>query len=154
METFDPKTHICKFFYQQYDKRYCSAHSILRVTGDLYLRELKIELVNSSNSDLIEEVYGYKINDEEMERLLPLLRWEDYEKLRGVNGWDMQNNGGYRDGWGYDFACLSEIGHPMLRFKLNVLFDNKKQPMYERLWEWIKQNYSDRTEFKKKQLLW
>ena len=81
-------------------------------------------------------------------QIIPLLLWDDYEKYRDISGWDLNNNGGYRDGWGYKLLCMGESGHPLLQFRLGVLFDEKKKPVYEKLLDFIIANFAGKKELK------
>lgn len=149
-EVFNPKIHIGKFIYQKYD--HCSDSSLRpRITGDLYLRELKIELLNRTGE--LVNVFGYSLKDK-MDALLPLIHWSDFEKTRDVSGWDLSGYNGYRDGWGYEFVCMNESGYPLIKNVLDVLFYDKNKPAYEKLLEWIIENYAGEKELKKKGLVW
>lgn len=102
------------------------------------------------------EVLGYRISEEKLRTLLPLVVWEDFEKYRDLPegwAWEFKNgHAGYRDGWGYKFWCLSETGHPLLQVYMNCLFLENKLPAYEKLLKWLRDNYKKRINEKK--MLW
>jgi hypothetical protein len=116
----------------------------------LYLKTLTIEIFDEN--DKFEAVFGYHI-DGKMDTLLPLIRWKDFEKTRDVSGWNMENSG-YRDGWGYDFLCMNESGNPLIRNHLDVTFKEAYKPAYERLFDWVKQEYFRKKELRKYCLPW
>jgi len=150
MNAFDPKKHICKFYFMK--TGYISEGSYVQcVSADLYLKELKIEIIDAF--DKVVDVFGYSLEDK-MEELLPLIEWKDYEKNRGISGWDMHNDGGYRDGWGYDFMCSNESGYPLIKAELNVSFAEKYKPAYEKLLDWVYENYGKEKELKKYIIWW
>lgn len=149
-EVFNPQYHICKFIYQKYD-RFSSFDLRQRITGDLYLRELKIELLDKEDKPVY--VLGYSLRDK-MDVLLPLIHWSEFEKTRDISGWDLPGIAGYRDGWGYEFVCMNESGYPLITNELSVIFYNKKKPAYEKLLDWIIENYTGEEELKKKGLIW
>ena len=68
--------------------------------------------------------------------------------------WDIQYQSGYRDGWGYRFWCLSESGLPLIEADLSVTFRKEKKPPYERLFEWLRHNYSRHKSLKNKNMIW
>ena len=151
MEKFNPQNHICKFCFEQYN--YFQDRELYQsIECNLFLQELIIKLKKKRTDETV-EVYGYKLTDEAMSQILPLLIWEDYEKERDASGWN-KNFAGYRDGWGYEFVCITENGKPMIRLWLNALFKNKDKPIYEKLLDWIIANYSSKKEFRDKNLLW
>lgn len=149
-EIFNPKFYVAKFSYQKYCPAVCSDLR-QRVSGDLYLRKLKIELLDKKGN--LSHVFEYSLEDN-MNTLLPLLHWDDFEKTRDAFGWDLPGNAGYRDGWGYEFICMNESGNPMIKNKLDVVFDDKKKPAYEKLLDWIVEKYAGEKELKKKRLVW
>ena len=151
MDKFNSNNHICKFYFEQYNY-FPDMELYQSIECNLFLQELIIKLKKRRTGE-VKEVYGYKLNDKAMTQILPLLRWADYEKERDISGWD-KNYAGYRDGWGYEFVCITENGKPMIRFWLNVLFRDKDKPVYEKLLDWIISNYSSRKEFKDKNLFW
>lgn len=115
------------------------------------MKELKIEIIDES--DKVVDVFGYSLEDK-MEELLPLLEWKDYEENRDVSGWDMHNDYGYRDGWGFDFLCSNESGNSLIRNHLDVTFAEKYKPAYEKLLEWVISTFSKKKELKKYKLFW
>lgn len=150
---FDPQKHICKFFYYmeyEYDNPNWIEYR-QRISADLYLQELKIEIVAPWNK--VVAVYGYSLEDQ-MQALLPLIEWEKFEKTRDVSGYNLCHNGGYRDCWHYNFLCLNESGKPPIRNQLDVLFSGKHKPAYEKLLAWIIPQYKNKKEFKKYHLVW
>ena len=42
----------------------------------------------------------------------------------------------------------------MIKNKLDVVFDDKKKPAYEKLLDWIVEKYAGEKELKKKRLVW
>lgn len=149
-EAFNSKYHIGKFIYQKYDS-YISSTLRQRITGDLYMKELKIELLDREGN--LVHVFGYSLEDK-MDTLLPLLHWDDFEKTRDISGWDLPGDIGYRDGWGYEFVCMNEGGNPLIKNELNIIFYGKKKPAYEKLLDWIVETYAGKKELKKKKLVW
>ncbi len=137
-EVFDPKFHVAKFIYQKYSDWFSSALR-QKITGDLYLRELKIELLDRKDEPV--HVFGYSLENK-MDELLPLVHWNDFEKTRVVSGWGLPGHNGYRDGWGYEFVCMNESGYPLIKNELNVIFPDKKKPAFEKLLGWIIENYA------------
>ena len=149
MEEFDPQKHVTKFYYEQ---RILWRQSYLySIAGNLYTKELTIEIRNFQGCVI--DTFGYSIENK-MNVLLPLLRWENFEKLRDVNGWDDPNHCGYRDGWGYRFVCMNESGKPMISRYLDVIFEKAYEPADERLLRWIKNWYAKRKELEQYHLLW
>ncbi|MDD6039425.1 MAG: hypothetical protein PUD20_11625 [bacterium] len=149
-ERFDKKKHVCKFYFKKYEQ-YPSATLRQYISGNLYLKELKIELLD--RDDRVTVSVGFSL-EEQLDTLLPLLHWEDFEKSRDTSGYEQKNNGGYRDGWGYDFLCMNESGYPLIRKRLDVLYNEKNKPAYEKLLDWMVAQYSKRDEFKKMKLQW
>lgn len=131
--------HACTSIYKQ------------RISANLFMKELKIEIIDEF--DKVVDVFGYSLEDK-MEELLPLLEWKDYEENRDVSGWDMHNDYGYRDGWGFDFLCSNESGNSLIRNHLDVTFAEKYKPAYEKLLEWVISNFSKKKELKKYKLFW
>ena len=96
---FNAREYICKFCFTKYD--HTGANSFRqRVCCNLYLKELTIEIINPS--DKVTDVFGYRI-DNKIKSLLPMLKWELFERMRDKSGWELPNVSGYRDGWGYEF---------------------------------------------------
>lgn len=148
-EEFDPQKHVAKFCYEQ---RTLWRQSYLQsITGNLYSKELTIEIWNFQGG--IVDTFGYSLENK-MNVLLPLLKWENFEKLRDANGWDDPNHCGYRDGWFYRFVCMNESGNPMITRCLDVIFEKEHEPADERLIRWIKNWYANRSELKQYHLLW
>ena len=83
-----------------------------------------------------------------------MIRWELFEKTRDISGWDLQNNWGYSDGWGYEFLCMNESGKPLIRNRIDVTFNEKNKPAYEKLLDWVIREYAEKEELKKYKLLW
>lgn len=148
-EKFDEKTHICKFYFKKYDQ-YPSTTLRQYISGDLYQNELKIQLLD--RDDNIIHSFGFRL-EEQLGKLLPLLRWEDFEKTR-ESGIVEQKSIGYRDGWGYHFLCMNESGNSLIQNNLDVLYKEKDKPAYEKLLAWIVEEYSKREELKKIKLFW
>lgn len=149
MEQFDPQKYVAKFFFEQrvmWEEPYLKA-----ISGNLYTKELKIEIRNF-HGDVV-DVFGYSLKNE-LNGLLPLLRWEDFEKLRDFEDWLSPHEMGYRDGWGYRFACMNESGNPMISRVLSAHFEEGYEPADERLLRWIKNRYVKRRELKEYGSLW
>lgn len=155
-ENFNPKEHICKFGYELYDYTMGEAFRY-NILSDLYLKEIVFEFIGKRSDQIIER-YGFSISPEKMETLLPLLKWNDFEKYRDLPddwAWKYENgHAGYRDGWGYKFWCLSESGMPLIEIYMDCLFDKKHLPPYEKLLEWLRENYKDEKQLKKWNMLW
>ncbi len=149
-EFFDSKKYIGKFIYKKNDS-YLEQTLRQQIIGNLYLKEIRIDLLN--RDDKVVESFGYSL-EEKLESLLPLLLWEDFEKTRDRSGWDLNNNGEYRDGWGYDFACMNDSGNSLIQNTLDVLFKDKNKPAYELLLDWIIKEYSGEKEFKIYKFYW
>ncbi len=149
MDIFNEKDYICKFFYCKYDYAHTSDY-IQRISADMYRKELKIEILNKTGSVI--DVFGYKLS-QKMDKLLPLIKWEDFEKARDISGWNLDNNG-YRDGWWYEFVCMNESGNPLIRNYLDVTFEEQKSPAYEKLLSWVIRECSEKKEIKKYNLIW
>lgn len=147
---FNAQDYICKFYFMKYDRARTSDYR-QRVSANVCLKELKIEIINSS--DKVVDVFGYHL-DNKFNTLLPLIRWELFEKTRDISGWDLQNNWGYRDGWGYEFICMNESGKPLIRNHIDVTFNEKNKPAYEKLLDWVIREYAEKEELKKYKLLW
>lgn len=148
-EQFDPKKHVAKFYF---DPQFMWRQPYIQeISGNLYMKELTISIRNFHGDDI--ETFGYSLENK-MNVLLPLLRWENFEKLRDVDGWDDPNNCGYRDGWGYRFVCMNESGHPMISRYLDVVFEKEYEPADERLLRWLKDWYANRKELKQYNLIW
>ena len=150
MSPFNTKDYICKFLFSKYDYT-SSGTPRQRILGDLYLKEMKIELFDGNNNKI--KSFGYSLDDK-TEKLLPLLKWEDFERTRDISGWDLNNDCGYRDGWGYEFWCINESGNPIIKNNLDVMFEGKNKPAYEKLLDWLKREYAGKRELKKYKLFW
>lgn len=150
IEKFNPKKHICKFGFELYD--YATLNSErYNILCDLYQRELVFEFINKRTEEVTEAI-GFKLNKSEINSLLPLIIWDEYEKIRDVS-YDAGLQG-YRDGWGYKFWCLSESGDPILQIYMDYLFDENNLPPYEKLLSWICENYKYKKSLKNKDMLW
>lgn len=154
MEVFDPKVHVCKFFFQQHDihAEVWNARLLQKISGDLYQNELKIELLDGKGNAKM--MFGYKLEEPELAELLPLLHWEDFEKNRDGAERGYKRSAGYRDGWGYEFVCLNESGAPLISDYMTEIFQEKYKPADEKLLDWIIDQYSKLPEYKKLHLLW
>lgn len=150
LEEIDAQKYVSKFYFMKIDHA-CTSRYRQRVLADLYLKELKIEIFDEF--DKMIDTFGYPL-ETKINELLPLLEWEEYEKNRDKPGWDMKNDYGYRDGWGYDFLCSNESGHSLIRSHLDVTFSEKNKPAYEKLLDWVITNYSNKKEIKKYKLFW
>ena len=75
-EDFNPKDYICKFYFLKYDYTKTSNYR-QKVSANLYLNELTIEIIDSSNKTIA--IYGYPLKNK-MKQLLPLIKWEEFEK--------------------------------------------------------------------------
>lgn len=150
MNRFQPQKHICKFFFLKYDHAGTSDYR-QKISADLYLNELKLEILDAQ--DNVVDVFGYSLKDK-LNGLLPLLRWEDFEKTREISDWGLGNECGYRDGWGYEFICMNESGKPLIRNYLDMLYKDKDKPAYEKLLTWIIKCYAHKRELKKYALHW
>ena len=150
MGEFNPQKHICKFYFMKTEHLRDGAYR-QSVSADLYLKELKIEIIDAHEK--VVDVFGYSLEDK-INDLLPLVEWKDYEKNRDISGWDMHNDWGYRDGWGYDFLCSNESGNSLIRAHLDVTFAEKYKPAYERLLEWVYYNFGKGNKDLKKYKIW
>ena len=150
---FDPKIHICKFGFELLD--YATFNPLkYNIICDLYQRELTFEFVSKRHGDIV-DLIGYKLSDEKMQSLLPLVRWSDFERYRNLpEGWEWEFENGYRDGWGYKFWCLSESGSPLLQIYLSCFFSEENLPAYEKLLEWLRDNYKHKSRLKRREMLW
>lgn len=147
---FNPKDYVCKFYFMKYDHAGTSDYR-QKVSADLYLKELKIEIFDSD--DKVVDIYGYPL-DNKMEILLSLLEWDKFEKNRDISGWDLKSDWNCRDGWGYEFLCINESGNSLIRNWIDVTFKEKDKPAYERLFDWIIREYAQKKELKKYKLVW
>lgn len=147
---FNSKDYISQFYFMKYDHAITDRYR-QKVSANLCLKELKIEILNSGNKVIA--VFGYRL-DYVFDTLLPLVKWELFEKTRDISGWDLPNNWGYRDGWGYKFLCMNESGKPLIQNNLDVLFNEKNKPAYEKLLDWIIREYSEKKKLKKYKLFW
>lgn len=149
LEVFNPKDYICKFYFLKYDYAKTSSYR-QKVSANLYLQELTIEIIDSSNRTIA--IYGYSLENK-MKELLPLIKWEEFEKTRDISGWDLKVNG-YRDGWGYKFLCMNESGKPLIRNNLDATFGETDKPAYEHLLDWVICEYSKKNVLRSYKLLW
>ena len=148
-ESFDPSTHVAKFYFEQrmmWHEKYLKS-----IGGNLYTQELTIEIRDFQGN--VGEIFGFSLEDK-MNELLPLVHWEDFEKLRDFEPWLAPHQRGYRDGWGYRFVCMNESGNPMISSGLEVLFEKGYEPADERLLRWIKNRYAKRRELSEYGMLW
>ena len=97
IEVFDPKIHVCKFFFQQYDifAEITNKRLLQKITGDLYQNESTIELLDGKGK--VKKVFGYNLGEAELGELLSLLHWDDFEKNRDGVEQDFRRSTGYRD---------------------------------------------------------
>ena len=104
------------------------------------------------------DVVGYKISDEKLQSLLPIIYWDDFEKYRDLPqdwAWNIDNGHvGYRDGWGYKFWCMSESGNTLLQVDMGCLFSEDQLPAYEILLKWLRDNYKHKKVLKEKEMFW
>lgn len=148
-EQFDPRKHVAKFCFEP---RFMWRQTYIQeISGNLYVQELMIEILDFQGNSV--DTFRYSLKNK-MNVLLPLLRWENFEKLRDVVGWNDSNYSGYRDGWGYRFVCMNESGNPMVSRYLDVIFEKEYEPADERLLRWIKNWYANRKELKQYNLQW
>jgi hypothetical protein len=147
-DVFNTKDYICEFYFVKTGLIFDGYYQ--KIFVDLCLKTTTIEIFNADRK--FETVRRYNL-DEKMDTLLPLVRWKDFEETRDSSGWYMRNSG-YRDGWGYEFQCKNESGRPPIKNHLDVIFNKSHKPAYEKLLDWVKQEYSNRKEFKKYMLLW
>ena len=156
LEKFDPQKHICKFGFELHDYATQNPNKY-NIICNLYQRELSFEFINKRKDEVIDAI-GFKLNDSEMNSLLPIVRWEEFEKYRDLPTeweWDFDNgHKGYRDGWGYKFWCLSESGYPLLQIYMSCIFGEDSLPPYERLLDWVRSRYKDNEQLKEKDMLW
>ena len=152
--SFDPKIHICKFGFELFDYASFSPNKY-KILTDLYQRELTVQFINKRTDKIVDAV-GFKISDGKMNSLLPFIIWEDFERMRDLpDEWYQDfNNGcnGYRDGWGYQFWCLSESGMPLIQLYMSDTFKECQLPPTEKLLKWVKTNYGDKL--KDKKMMW
>jgi hypothetical protein len=153
---FNPKVHICKFGFELYDHAEICPQEY-KIIVDLYLMEVKILFVNKRTKEIVDAI-GFKMSSQELSSLLPLIKWQDFEKIRDLPfewDWDSKNGYcGYRDGWEYIFWCLSESGMPMIQKYMNTLFDEKMLPPHEKLMKWLRINYSSKVGKENKKVVW
>lgn len=154
MEVFNPKVHVCEFYFQQHDTfaEITNERLLQKISGDLYQNELKIELLDGKSN--VKKIFVYKLEEPELAELLPLLHWDDFEKTRDGVERDFKRSAGYRDGWGYEFVCLNESGAPLIRDYMTEIFKEKYKPADEKLLDWIINRYSKLSEYKKIRLIW
>lgn len=147
---FNAQDYICKFYFMKYDHTGACEYR-QRVSANVCLNELKIEIIDLN--DKVLDTFGYHL-DNKLNTLLPLIKWDLFEKNRDKSGWDLPNNCGYRDGWGYEILCMNESGKPLIRNYIDVTFNEKNKPAYEKLLDWIIREYKGKKELKKYKLLW
>lgn len=153
---FNSKIHICKFGFELYDHA-CVVPFEYKVIVDLFLREIKILFYNKRTEEMVDAV-GLKITSHKFSLLLPLIDWNDFEKIRNLPpewDWKFENgHNGYRDGWGYQFWCISESGMPIIQKNMIVIFNEKMLPPHEKLLKWLRVNYSSEPILKDKKIMW
>lgn len=145
---FDSEKYISQFVFLQRGGGDNSYH--LRVGGNLHTRELGIELLNGRGKVL--EAYGYSL-EKCLDSLLPLIVWEDYEKIRDKE-FDEGYKIGYRDEAYYIFFCTAVNGAAPIRKFMIDLYSRKNEPPYEKLFRWVKENYAGKKELREKELYW
>ena len=123
----------------------------------MYQSEIIVEFIDKRSCEIVDTV-GLKISDGEMQTLLPLIKWCDFEKYRDLPyswKWDFANgHDGYRDGWGYAFWCVSESGMPLLQIDMACLFRKEQLPAYELLLKWLRDNYKGKKALRGREMLW
>ncbi len=156
LSEFNAKKHICKFGFELYDHATLNPNRY-NILCDLYQKTIVFEFINIRTEEIV-ETFGFRLNESQINSLLPLIECEKYELYRDLpNGWEWDiNNGnrGYRDGWGYKFWCLSESGHPLFQIYMDCIFDEKQLPPYEKLLNWVRNNFKNKKELKNKDMLW
>lgn len=88
---FDPKVHICKFGFELYDYAMISPYKY-KILGDMYNNELQILFFDKRYEKQVDAV-GFKLSPQRVNELLPLIVWEDYEKMRDLpeeRFWDFE----------------------------------------------------------------
>ncbi|MBR1554620.1 MAG: hypothetical protein IJ644_04415 [Oscillospiraceae bacterium] len=133
-EEFNPEIHICKFGFLSFGFK-----ENYKILGNLYLMEISFVFPKES--------FGFRIQPEQLETLLPLIRWEDFKQLRNQKTTCQH---GYRDEYFFQFWCLSESGYPLIRERVDEFFNLP----HEKLLDWIRQNFADNKKIRKKQMLW
>lgn len=73
---FNSKDYISQFYFMKYDHTITDRYR-QKVSANLCLKELKIEILNSGNKVIA--VFGYRL-DYVFDTLLPLVKWELFEK--------------------------------------------------------------------------
>jgi hypothetical protein len=147
-EVFNTKDYICEFYFVKTGLIFDGYYQ--KVFVDLCLKTTTIEIFKAGFK--FETVRRYRL-DEKMDTLLPLVRWKDFEKTRDISKLAVKSMG-YRDGWGYRFKCKNESGKPPIENYLRNIFDEPDKPAYEKLLDWVTQEYSHREEFEKYKLRW
>jgi len=133
-ETFNPEIHICKFGFE-----YCGVRKdSYKIYGNLYLMELSFVFPKES--------FGFHISLEQLETLLPLIRWDDFEKIRDYRE-TYQN--GYRE-YLLHFWCLSESGNSLIQKYMGEFSDLP----HEKLLDWIRINFGHEKKLRKKMIYW
>lgn len=153
MSGFDSEKYICKFAFETYGFGLLNQY---KIRCDLRLKEIVFEFYDKRGKYL--ESVGYKLSDSSVNEMLPFVEWEHFEKYRDLpNGWNWDfNNGhcGYRDGWGYNFWCLSQNGYPLLQINMNCIFCKDKLPPYEKLLKFLEKKYKNKKELKSWYIIW
>lgn len=137
-KSFDPRVHICHFGFEMFDLT--GLHTeIYNIFGNLYMKDMNIVFIDTETGEETENI-EIKLDNNKMRALLPMIRWEDFETMRASKEewFDGSENGcaGYRDGWGYIFRCMSEIGKPPIEIHMGMLYDMNKLPPHEKLLRW------------------
>ena len=154
---FDPKKHICKFYFEPWGPVTSFFSYKQRITGDLYSKELKIEIFNQR--DEFVEVIGYSL-EPYIDVLLPMLIWDDFEKARDIQIEDLvdwpcsEHSTGYRDGWCILFHGINESGRTMITTHMDETFRSGYKPAPDKLLDWIERTFGSRREFKEYKLQW
>lgn len=153
---FNPKIHICKFGFELYDHA-CAVPFEYKIIVNLFLKEIRILFYNKRTKEIVDAV-GFKITPHKFSLLLPLIVWNDFERIRDLThewDWKFENgHNGYRDGWGYQFWCVSENGMPIIQRNMTVIFNEKMLPPHEKLLKWLRVNCSSEPILKDKEIMW
>lgn len=155
-KTFNPEEHICKFGFN-FSEFLTDDAQTHNICCDLYQKEIIFEFINK-RTDETEEAIGFELSDSDISELLPLIKWDKYERYRSLPDgwqWDFKNGyDGYRDGWYYKFWCLSESGYPLFQMNMDVCFVEDKLPPYEKLFMWVINKYTKKKELKNRCIFW
>ena len=116
------------------------------ITINLHMREFKVDIFDKKKKRQLKS-FGFKLSEQDIEELIPYIQVADYEKYRDLDY--KKYDGGYRDGWGIVFWCMSDTGNSLLQFEIVELYDRKNSPPFYRLWEYICNKYLMDKKYKK-----